>query len=199
MKLITNYSDWVKEAYDIVSKNKGIVRASTFNMYVKQESETEFLIESLPKNTRFVVGVNYSECYEGCPHCQLANQKRSDRFKIYQKKYGIKVTDKHHMKYFSRGDKAIVGGFNISDSCFTDFAVVVEGIKVKEMNKNFDRVYNAAKSDSFYTPIIKEPLFPFGKYRGHRVSDIVKSDPNYIRWIINTFDPERLEQLGLIL
>jgi len=44
----------------------------------------------------------------------------------------------------------------------------------------------------------EDPIFPFGKYRNRKVSDIVKEDSKYIEWCINSMEDKTLLQLGLI-
>lgn len=42
-----------------------------------------------------------------------------------------------------------------------------------------------------------EPEFTFGKYKGVLVDVVVRTDPDYIRWVKENLEPDRLKLLGL--
>jgi len=42
-----------------------------------------------------------------------------------------------------------------------------------------------------------EPEFTFGKYKGITVKEVIKTDPDYIRWVKENLEPDRLKLLGL--
>lgn len=42
-----------------------------------------------------------------------------------------------------------------------------------------------------------DPEFTFGKYKGVAVKDVKVSDPDYIRWVKENLEPDRLKLLGL--
>jgi hypothetical protein len=42
-----------------------------------------------------------------------------------------------------------------------------------------------------------KPEFTFGKYRGQLVEDIMKKDPDYIRWVKSELESSKLKELGL--
>lgn len=47
-------------------------------------------------------------------------------------------------------------------------------------------------------PVAKlEPEFTFGKYKGMAVKDVKAADPDYIRWVKENLEPDRLKLLGL--
>jgi hypothetical protein len=47
-------------------------------------------------------------------------------------------------------------------------------------------------------PVAKlEPEFTFGKYKGQLVKDVKAADPDYIRWVKENLEPDRLKLLGL--
>ena len=45
----------------------------------------------------------------------------------------------------------------------------------------------------------KEIKMPFGKYRNRLVSDIVKEDKEYIKWLVNKSDSKYLKQVIYVL
>lgn len=43
----------------------------------------------------------------------------------------------------------------------------------------------------------KDPIFSFGKYRNKKVSEIITTDPNYIKWCLKSLEYYELVRLGL--
>lgn len=199
MDIITNYDQYVESMAGILASNKGKVRLSTFNMFVRGQSKTEAVLDAMPKGSKVLLGTSYSECHPGCKHCVVLNIKRSDRFEKYQDRWGLKVTNNLHMKYFSRGKAAIIGGFNVSESTYLDTAVVIDCQEtIRKFNKLFDGRYESCQGDMFYKADKTDPVFMFGKYKGTPVAKVLSEDPAYIKWIIQTLEKEKLVKLGLL-
>jgi hypothetical protein len=55
----------------------------------------------------------------------------------------------------------------------------------------------AALNPGVQTKASVDPEFSFGKYRGRKVKDIVNEDPDYIRWVKENLEKDRLKALGL--
>lgn len=195
MEVLKNYNQYIRACRRILQENKGKVRASTFNIFVKNESETEKLLQDLPNNCDFIVGINYTLCEKDCKVCKAKAARKSDYIQSLKELYGFCVTDQNHMKYFSRGNMAIVGGFNISESGYTDMALLVEcPTTVKKLNKNFDNVFKSVHKDN-HTFKVEKPIITFGKYKGLTLEELVEEDYEYYNWFMTNVDQEVLNKL----
>lgn len=195
MKVLSNYAEYIKACRRILQENKGKVRASTFNIFVKNESETERLLQDLPDNCDFIVGINYSLCEKDCKVCKAKAARKSDYIQSLREVYGFCVTDQNHMKYFSRGSMAVVGGFNISESGYTDMALLVDcPVTVKKLNKNFDDVFKSVREDN-YTFDVEKPIITFGKYKGLTLAELIDEDYEYYSWFMHNVDRDILNKL----
>ena len=200
--IICIYDDYIKQATNLVKdfSNEKKIRVSTFNMYYSSDSKTDTLMNMLrlqQERVKMVVGVSYGECTSGCSYCALKNTRLSDRLLKYKEdKFDFKIVGEHHMKYFSNGEKAIVGGMNLSLSGYTDMAYLVQDQKeVKKMDRYFDTMYKKLPKDFTYEK--PEPIMPFGKYKGQFVRRVLEVDPKYIEWMLANIEPHKLEGLGL--
>lgn len=56
----------------------------------------------------------------------------------------------------------------------------------EDLQKKFDEITNKVRFNDY--------IFPFGKYKGEFVADVVLEDPNYIDWVLNNIDNEELKE-----
>lgn len=198
MTPILTYDQYIQHALNILQNQDGPVRVSSFNLRVIVDSPSEELFSKLlTTDFTMLVGTSYRMCSPDCSCCIATNAKRSHSLELFIKSHKIKVFDNLHLKYFSRGSQAIVGGMNLTSSGFSDLALLV-GNKdsIKQMNNHFDSISNSFDSNKLFT--VKEPSFSFGKYRGKTVKEVLKIDPAYIEWSKTNLRRSDLEYLKLV-
>lgn len=195
--IITTYDQYIEQALNIINNNEGLIRISSFGLGAFPDTLTETFINEVKKHpSKIIVGTTYLECTEGCKHCLAKNVRKSDRFFSYSEKWDVKFTTNLHLKYISRGNKAIVGGINLTNSSFNDVAIVVEDLtKIHELNEHFNQIYTTTEESGYYQPA--DHVFTFGKYAGTKVKDVVNSDPTYISWVKKNLTEDKLNRLGL--
>lgn len=196
--VINSYEEYMETCIKILNSSRGKVRVSTFNLFVNDDLTKRFL-KMIPAKSDFIVGINYTMCEQGCSVCTAKAINKSNYLFKMKEMYGFAITEKHHMKYFQRGNLALIGGFNISGSGYTDMAILIEDKqKIKEMNSIFDIAYKEVKNDlHLFEAETEEPIFTFGKYKGRKVEDVYKEDEDYIFWALDNLDENVLERLRL--
>lgn len=198
MKVLKNYEEFISEAIRILQKERGDVRVSSFNLSVRNEDTKQFLDLTLAARSSIMIGTLYRTCTEACPACEAANQKRSNSLAVLAKNYNIRITDNLHLKYISRGNKAIVGGINLTGSNFDDMALLItDPAAIQSMNDYFDSVYRKVTSKPQYLYVYIKPVFPIGRHKGKTVDEVQAIDPSYIIWAKRNLSKFILNGLGL--
>lgn len=198
MKILKTYPDFISEALSILQKERGKVRVSSFNLSVRDEDTKRFLELTLAAPSSIMVGTSYNLCTAGCVACNSNNQKRSNMLTSLSSNYNIHIAKELHFKYISRGNKAIVGGINLTGSSYDDMALVVtDPLTITSMNDYFDSIFNKVISQPMNFFTYSEPVFTMGRYKGKTVKEVQHIDPAYIRWAKDNLSKTILKNLGL--
>lgn len=198
MKVITSFPEYLKTFKQLLRKEEGVVRISSFNLYAPADSQLSEILETLKQtDNRIMIGTAYRSCVEGCRHCLSSNIRRSNSLNFFVQNNNIRVYDDLHLKYISRGNRAIIGGMNLTGSSYHDMAVLVDDKNtIRKMNEYFDSIYNSFLTNKMFTVI--QPTFAFGKYSGMTVEDVKQKDPSYIKWAQANVAKDILKSLGLV-
>lgn len=198
MKVLKTYAEFISEATNILQIERGQVRISSFNLSVRNEDTERFLDLTLAAPSSIMIGTSYSSCTVGCKACDVNNQKRSNNLLGLSKNYNIHVAKNLHLKYISRGNKAIIGGINLTGSSYDDMALVVtDPLAIQSMNEYFDSVFNKIKVHPMHFYTYSEPTFTMGRYKGRTVKEVQHVDPVYITWAKQNLSKTLLKNLGL--
>lgn len=97
---------------------------------------------------RMIVSIApFQPCEEGCEACKLQYRKRLRRFRETRLRLDIntRYTGESHMKLYAVGNRVFTGGFNLSNSSWTDAVVEVEDERdKKQMLQVFDAEWEQA-------------------------------------------------------
>lgn len=186
MKLITNIDEYY-DAISSVNNDRKFLYMSSFGF--SWNKETQEMIKNLHPDM-LLIGISFTECTPGCQNCIAKNKRKYAVTKEFADfaHFAVKITDKLHLKLVLTDKEVIVGGMNISDSGWSDSAVLIKDKKlIKEYKKHFENIWDQ-HDNIIYDKNQTEYIFTFGKYKGKTYSEILETDKEYINWSMENIE-----------
>lgn len=187
--LIPDFETYIQTVKNIIKEEEGLIRISSYNYY---SAEMNKILEQFTwQDMKFMIGMNTHPCSESCSVCSEKILKTKARLAFPHFYYKAKISPKLHMKYFSRGNQAIIGGMNLTNSDYADLSyVVTKKSQIKLLNEHFDQTYSNLE---VVQNMSEHRCITWGKYAGYSLTTIRSIDKQYYDWICSTLSSAQIE------
>ena len=147
------------------------------------------------KTFRIMVGIYERYCYPDCEHCRINISNNKLLIKQYQDEFGkerILGIDHLHKKIAIMGQHTMIGGFNLTDSEFTDNAMLVASPQLAQESS----VLYMHQWNTLQQTILEgqgSDVVGFGKYRGKTFSEM-HADIRYCEYMHGLMDERSFKE-----
>lgn len=128
--------------------SKGIDWGDIYKTYVR-----DFINKVNKGRTKIIIGLPYYiECKPGCNDCKIKynNVLKRHLDTSILLNLNIRYHSELHLKYYNIGDVHISGGFNLNESNYIDWCVLLNKTDGLDIKSIFNKTWRQANSDITY-------------------------------------------------
>jgi len=183
-KLLLSWPEYIDEIKKIGSaKNRKFLYISSYGLG-KQDTLKQEITELNPD--KLLIGLSFHECKIGCSSCKTSGILRERHIRDFEREsnLNLKIVKDLHLKAVITAKGAIIGGINMTESNWTDSALVTDDTKIiKKLKQHFETAWKENEEYSWLKYREgQDYVFNFGKYKGFGYKAVKKVNPQYIEF-----------------